>query len=62
MTPQMIKILSLFMIATIFKESFDFADMKKAKDISSILVMTFALMFIFLVYRQWQYLGQEVEE
>ncbi len=57
MTPQMIKILSLFMIATIFKESFDFADMKKAKDISSILVMTFALMFIFLVYRQWQYLG-----
>lgn len=57
MTPQMIKILSLFMIATIFKESFSFADMKKAKDISSILVMTFALMFIFLVYRQWAYLG-----
>lgn len=57
MTPQMIKVLSFFMIATIFKESFNFADMKKAKDISSVLVMTFALMFIFLVYRQWSYLG-----
>lgn len=57
MTPQMIKILSLFMIAVFFKESFDFADMKRCKNVCSLLVMTFALMFLFLVYRQWAYLG-----
>lgn len=37
MTPQMIKILVYFMTAVIFKESFDFAGMKKAKDISSLI-------------------------
>lgn len=57
MTPQMIKILSLFMIAVFLKESFDFADMKRCKNVCSLLVMTFALRFIFLVYRQWQYLA-----
>lgn len=57
MTPQMIKILVYFMTAVIFKESFDFAGMKKAKDISSLIVMTISLMFIFMVYRQWDYLG-----
>lgn len=57
MTPQMIRVLSFFMIAVFFKESFDFADMKKAKNISSLLVMVFTLRFLFLVYRQWAYLG-----
>lgn len=57
MTPQMIRVLVYFMTAVILKESFDFAGMKKAKDISSLIVMTVALMFIFLVYRQWQFLG-----
>lgn len=57
MTPQMIRVLCLFMTAIIFKESFDFADMKKAKEIGSLIVMTVALMFIFMVYRQWKYLG-----
>lgn len=57
MTPQMIRILVYFMTAVIFKESFDFAGMKKAKDISSIVVITTAFMFIFMVYKQWQYLG-----
>ena len=57
MTPQMIRVLVYFMTAVILKESFDFADMKKAKEIGSLIVMTVALMFIFMVYRQWQYLG-----
>ena len=57
MTPQMIKVLSLFMIGVFFKESFDFADMKIAKNISSLVIMTIALRFLFLVYRQWSYLG-----
>ena len=57
MTPQMIRALAFFMIAIFFKESFDFADMKRCKNVSSLLVMTFALMFLFLVYRQWTYLG-----
>ena len=57
MTPQMIRALSIFMIAMIFKESFDFTDMKRCKNICSLFVMTFALRFLFLVYRQWQFLG-----
>lgn len=57
MTPQMIRVLVYFMLAMILKESFDFAGMKKAKEIGSLIVMTVALMFIFLVYRQWQFLG-----
>lgn len=57
MTPQMIRALSFFMIAIIFKESFDFADMRKAKNISSLLMMAIVLRFLFLVYRQWSYLG-----
>lgn len=57
MTPQMIRILVYFMTAVIFKESFDFAGMKKAKDISSIVVVSTALRFVFMVYKQWQFLG-----
>ena len=57
MTPQMIRVLSFFMIVVFFKESFDFTDMKRCKNISSLFVMTFALRFLFLVYKQWQYLG-----
>ncbi len=58
MTPQMIRALSFFMIAMFFKESFDLADMKRCKNVSSLFVMIFALRFLFLVYRQWVYLGQ----
>lgn len=57
MTPQMIRVLVYFMLAMILKESFELAGMKKAKDISSLIVMTISLMFIFMVYRQWDYLG-----
>lgn len=57
MTPQMIRALTYFMLVVFFKESFDFADMKKAKKISSLVMMTIALRFLFLVYRQWAYLG-----
>ncbi|MDU2557441.1 MAG: hypothetical protein E7C95_00545 [Anaerococcus prevotii] len=57
MTPQMIRALTYFMLVVFFKESFDFADMKKAKKISSLVMMTIALRFLFLVYRQWSYLG-----
>lgn len=57
MTPQMIRTLTYFMLVVFFKESFDFADMKKAKNISSLVIMTIVLRFLFLVYRQWNYLG-----
>lgn len=57
MTPQMIRALTYFMLAVFFKESFDFADMKKAKKISSLVIMTIVLRFLFLVYRQRAYLG-----
>lgn len=57
MTPQMIRALSFFMIAMFFKESFDLADMNRCKNVSSLFVMIFALRFLFLVYRQWAYLG-----
>lgn len=57
MTPQMIRTLTYFMLAVFFKESFDFADWKKAKNISSLVIMAIALRFLFLVYTQWAYLG-----
>lgn len=57
MTPQMIRVLVYFMLAVILKESFEIVGMKKAKEIGSLTVMTIAFMFIFLVYRQWNYLG-----
>lgn len=58
MTPQMIRALSFFMIGMFFKESFDLSDMKRCKNVSSLFIMIFALRFLFLVYRQWAYLGQ----
>lgn len=57
MTPQMIRALSFFMIGMFFKESFDLSDMKRCKNVSSLFIMIFALRFLFLVYRQWAYLG-----
>lgn len=57
MTPQMIRTLTYFMLVVFFKESFDFTDWKIAKNISSLVMMTIALRFLFLVYRQWAYLG-----
>ena len=57
MTPQMIRTLTYFMLVVFYKEGFDFAGMKKAKNISSLVIMTIVLRFLFLVYRQWSYLG-----
>ena len=57
MTPQMIRALTYFMLAVFFKESFDFADWKIGKNISSLVMMAIVLRFLFLVYRQWSYLG-----
>ena len=57
MTPQMIRILTYFMTAVIFKESFELAGIKKAKMVSSGVLIAICLRFLFLVYRQWQYLA-----
>lgn len=57
MTPQMIKVLFYFIVAVIFKESFEFADWKRGKEISSLALMIISFRFIFLICKQWQYLG-----
>lgn len=57
MTPQMIKVLFYFMVAVIFKESFEFRDWKRGKEISSLALMIISFRFIFLICKQWQYLG-----
>lgn len=57
MTPQMIRTLTYFMLVVFFKEGFDFADWKIAKKTSSLVMMAIVLRFLFLVYRQWSYLG-----
>lgn len=57
MTPQLIRALTYFMLVVFFKESFDFADWKIGKNISSLVMMAIVLRFLFLVYRQWNYLG-----
>lgn len=53
MSSKLVRVLCLFMIAVFFKESFNFADMKKSEKICSLLIMSTALIFTFLVYKQW---------
>lgn len=57
MTPQMIRILTYFMAVFAIKQGFEIVDMKKAKMVSSGVLIVICLRFLFLVYRQWSYLG-----
>ena len=57
MTPQMIRILTYFMAGYAVKQGCEIADMKKAKMVSSGVLIFICLRFLFLVYRQWAYLG-----
>lgn len=57
MSPQMIRILTYFMAAYAIKQGCELADMKRAKTVSSGVLILICLRFLFLVYRQWNYLG-----
>lgn len=57
MTPQMIRILTYFMAVYAVKQGFEIADIKKAKTVSSGVLIIICLRFLFLVYMQWSYLG-----
>lgn len=57
MTPQMIRLLTYFMAGYAVKQGFEIADMKKAKMVTSGALIVICLRFLFLVYRQWSYLG-----
>lgn len=57
MSPQMIRILTYFMAAYAIKQGCELADMKRAKMVSSGVLILICLRFLFLVYRQWAYLG-----
>ena len=57
MTPQMIRILTYFMAVYAVKQGCEIADMKRAKMVSSGVLIFICLRFLFLVYRQWAYLG-----
>lgn len=57
MSPQMIRVLTYFMAVYAVKQGFELADMKKAKMVSSGVLIVICLRFLLLVYRQWAYLG-----
>ena len=57
MTPQMIRILTYFMAAYAVKQGCEIVDMKRAKNVTSGILIIICLRFLFLVYRQWAYLG-----
>lgn len=57
MTPQMIRVLTYFMAVYAVKQGCELSDMKKAKMVSSGVLIVICLRFLFLVYRQWSYLG-----
>ena len=57
MTPQMIRILTYFMAVYAVKQACEIADMKRAKNVTSGILIIICLRFLFLVYRQWQFLG-----
>jgi hypothetical protein len=57
MTPQMIKILAYFMAVYAVNQGCEIAGIKKAKTVSSGVLILICLRFLFLVYRQWNYLG-----
>lgn len=57
MTPQMIRVLTYFMAVFAIKQGCEIADMKRAKNVTSGILIIICLRFLFLVYRQWTYLG-----
>ena len=57
MSPQMIRILTYFMAVYAVKQGCELADMKRAKMVSSGVLIAICLRFLFLVYMQWSYLG-----
>ena len=57
MSPQMIRILTYFIAAYAVKQGFEIADMKRAKMVSSGVLIAICLRFLYLVYRQWSFLG-----
>lgn len=57
MSPQMIRILTYFMAVYAVKQGCELADMKKSKMVSGWALVLICLRFLFLVYRQWSYLG-----
>lgn len=57
MSPQMIKILTYFMAVFAVKQGCEIAGVKRAKMVSSWALVLICLKFLFLVYRQWSYLG-----
>lgn len=57
MTPQMIRILTFFMAAYAVKQGCEMAGIKRAKNVTSGILILICLRFLFLVYRQWAYLG-----
>lgn len=57
MSPQMIRVLTYFMAVYAIKQGCELADMKRAKTVTSGALILICLRFLFLVYRQWNYLG-----
>lgn len=57
MSPQMLRVLTYFMAVYAVKQGCELADMKRAKTVSSGVLVLICLRFLFLVYRQWAYLG-----
>ena len=57
MTPQMIKVLTYFMAVYAVKQGCEISGIKKAKTVSSGVLILICLRFLFLLYRQWAYLG-----
>lgn len=57
MSPQMIRILTYFMAVYAVKQGCEIAGVKRAKTVTSGVLILICLRFLFLVYRQWAYLG-----
>lgn len=57
MSPQMIRVLTYFMAVFAIKQGCELADMKRAKMVSCGVLILICLRFLFIVYRQWAYLG-----
>ena len=57
MSPQMIRILTYFMAVYAVKQGCELAGVKRAKTVASGVLILICLKFLFLVYRQWQFLG-----
>lgn len=57
MSPQMIRVLTYFMAVYAVKQGCEIAGIKRAKVVASVALIFICLRFLFLVYRQWAYLG-----